>query len=204
MKSVREIAEKRRAVNFFDSSVAITDDDLRKIYETARLAPSSFNLQPWRVIVVRTPEKRAQLKEMAMNQPKVTEASAILVFVGRGKAYETDIDKTLQDRIAKGYMSEQAVDKVKEAVRRLYEGREIAFASRNVGLFAMLFILAAEAEGWDTHPMDGFDVEKVKEFLELGDGEFPVMMVALGKKRPDATLLPRPERKTFEEVFTVV
>jgi len=202
--NIREIAEKRRAVNFFDTTVTIQNDDLRKIYEVARLAPSSFNLQPWRVIVVKSPEKRARLRELAMNQPKVTEASAILVFIGQGKAYETNIDRVLQDRVAKGYMSEQAIDKVKEAVKSLYGGREIAFASRNVGLFAMLFILVAEAEGWDTHPMDGFDVEGVRQFLELGDGEFPVMMVALGKKRPDAKLLPRPERKSFEEVFTTV
>ncbi len=202
--TVKEIAEKRRAVNFFDTTVTIKDDDLRKIYDVARLAPSSFNLQPWRVIVVRTLEKRQQLRELAMNQPKVTEASAILVFVGRGKAYESDIERTLQDRIAKGYMSEQMVDRVKEAVKNLYEGREIAFASRNVGLFAMLFIMAAEAEGWDTHPMDGFDVDGVKKFLQLRDDEFPVMMLAIGKKRADATLLPRPERREFEEVFTVV
>lgn len=204
MGVIKEIAEKRRAVNFFDSSVEITEEDIRKIYEIAKLAPSSFNLQPWRVIVVKNPEKRVKLRELAMNQPKVTEASAILVFIGRGKAYESDIDRILRDRIAKGYMSEQAIDKVKEAVRNLYEGKEVAFASRNVGLFAMLFILAAEAEGWDTHPMDGFDVEGVKKFLQLEDHEFPVMMVALGKKRKDVTLLPRPERKTFEEVFHIL
>lgn len=202
MNVIKEIAEKRRAVNFFDPSVVVKYEDIRKIYEVARLAPSSFNLQPWRVVVVKDPEKRQQLRELAMNQPKVTEASAILVFVGRGKAYQSDIDKVLQDRIVKGYMTEQVLDRVKEAVKNLYEGREIAFASRNVGLFAMLFILAAEAEGWDTHPMDGFDVDGVKKFLQLEDGEFPVMMVALGRKRSDAVLLPRPERKTFEEVFT--
>ncbi|MCX7823512.1 MAG: nitroreductase family protein [Syntrophobacterales bacterium] len=204
MKTVKEIAEKRRAVNFFDSSVAITDDDLRSIYEIAKLSPSSFNLQPWRVIVVRSPEKRERLRELAMNQPKVTEASAILVFVGRGKAYEEDVDRVLRDRVSKGYMSEQIVDRVKEVIRNLYGGREVAFASRNVGLFAMLFMLAAESEGWDTHPMDGFDVEGVREFLQLGEGEFPVMMMALGKKQREATLLPRPERKSFEEVFSVL
>ncbi len=201
---VREAAERRRAVNFFDPTVPLSDDDLRAIYEVSCLAPSSFNLQPWRVVVVRSPEVRAQLQALAFNQPKVTEASAILVFVGMGKVYETEIDTVLADRVAKGYLTQEATDKVKEAVRKLYGGREIAFVSRNVGLFAMLFMLAAVSQGWDTHPMDGFDGEGVRALLELGEDELPIMMVALGKKRAEASLLPRPARKTFDAVFTVV
>ncbi len=204
MESFRDLANKRRAVNFFDPDVSISDDELREIYEIAKLAPSSFNLQPWKVFVVRDPEKRKILKGLAMNQPKVVEASAILVFVGRGNAYKTDIDKILKDRIEKGYMTSEILDKVKEAAIRLYEGREVAFASRNVGLFAMMFMLSALSLGWDSHPMDGFDVEGVKKFLNLDESEFPVMMVALGRKRRDVELLPRPWRRDFDEVFAVV
>ena len=47
----------RRAVNFFDPTKPVDDETLKNIIETAALAPSGFNLQPWQLIVLRTPKK---------------------------------------------------------------------------------------------------------------------------------------------------
>ncbi|MDF2505452.1 MAG: nitroreductase [Clostridium sp.] len=50
MKDLKEIYENRRAVNFFDKSKKIEDKTLEDIINLAVLAPSAFNLQPWKII----------------------------------------------------------------------------------------------------------------------------------------------------------
>ena len=53
--------KKRRAVNFFDPDKPVSDEELKGIIETAALAPSGLNLQPWQVIVVRSREAKEKL-----------------------------------------------------------------------------------------------------------------------------------------------
>ncbi|ROQ90629.1 nitroreductase family protein [Desulfosoma caldarium] len=197
----RALNEKRRSVNYFDPSVTITVSDLQKIYEAAKLAPSSFNLQPWKVVAVLSKEEKEKLRAVAMNQPKVTEASAVLVLFGNTRQFLESQD-VFDDRVAKGYMKAEEVPRAVAMAERLYAGdRAVGYASRNVGLFAMNLMFAALDQGWDTHPMDGFDVEGVQKLFGLDPKYVPVMLLAIGKKRPDAALLPRGMRRSFDEVF---
>ncbi len=88
--------------------------------------------------------------------------------------------------------------------KNLYAGeKEIGFVSRNVGLLAMNFMLAAKDRGWDTHAMDGFDIEAVKKLFGLPEKYLPVMLVAIGKKLPTQELLPRAMRRRFNDVCEV-
>lgn len=199
----KALNEKRRSVNFFDPSVTLTLSDLRKIYDAAKLAPSSFNLQPWKVVAVLSDEEKQKLRAVAMNQPKVTEASAVLVLFGNTHQYSESQD-VFDDWVARGYMKAEALPQVRAVTERLYSGeRAIGFVSRNVGLFAMNLMFAALDQGWDTHPMDGFDIDGVRNLFGLDPKYVPVMLIAIGKKREDATLLPRGMRRAFEEVFTI-
>lgn len=52
MELIQSIKE-RRSINFFEAGVEISDDTIRELLSLANLAPSSFNLQPWRVVVVK-------------------------------------------------------------------------------------------------------------------------------------------------------
>src|SRR3984957_7530326 len=53
--------------------------DLSRILDAGLNAPSAYNLQPWRFIVIRTPEQKRRLRSACYNQPKVDEASAVIV-----------------------------------------------------------------------------------------------------------------------------
>lgn len=142
--------------------MTITASHLEKIYEAAKLAPSSFNLQPWKVVAVISEEEKQKLRAVAMNQPKVTEASAVLVLFGNSRQFLESQD-VFADRVAKGYMKAEAVPQAMAVAERLYGGdRALGFVSRNAGLFAMNLMFTAMDQGWDTHPMDGFDVEGVR------------------------------------------
>ena len=49
MKALQE----RRSINFFEPGKEIPDEKLKKLLEISNLSPSSFNLQPWKTIIVK-------------------------------------------------------------------------------------------------------------------------------------------------------
>lgn len=198
----RKINEKRRSVNFFDPDVKITKKDIKAIYDVARLAPSSFNMQPYKIMVALSDEMKEKLLPAANKQPKVKDASATLAFFGYKKTYK-HWDDILEDWKEKGYVYEDGVDTYKNMAVQLYQDHEEEFVARNVGILAMNFMLAAKEQGWDTHPMDGMDPEAVRKVFGLDRDFLAVMLLTIGKKKPDAKLLPRGMRRDFEEVFEI-
>ncbi len=68
--SVREAAEQRRSIRAFERE-PIPHADLEEILDVVRLAPSAFNAQPWRFVVVETPEMKQRLAAAAYNQRQV-------------------------------------------------------------------------------------------------------------------------------------
>ena len=82
MTDCKRLMEERRSVNFFDAAQPLTPELLRQIVELASLAPSAFNLQPWRLIAVRSAEGRQRLWQLAQQQPKVLEAPVTLIIIG--------------------------------------------------------------------------------------------------------------------------
>jgi len=197
---LKQVFEKRRSVNFFDSQKTISEDLIKNIYDTAKLAPSSMNLQPWKFILVREPENKKKLRAAAFNQPKVEEASAMLILLADKEAYK-DAGKILDDNIAKGYMAADKKSFYVSMAEKMY-GEAFAgrgFALRNIGLFAMSFMLAAKDSGVDTHPMDGFEQDKVKEAFNIPERYEVAMLIAVGYHDDKKTLLPRLNRKNFED-----
>lgn len=85
---VIQAIKERRSINFFEIGKAIPDDKIKELLEIADLSPSSFNLQPWKTIVVRDPERKKVLRKCAFNQPKVEDASAVLIMIADPKGGE--------------------------------------------------------------------------------------------------------------------
>src|ERR1700677_5302948 len=76
----RSIAERREYTSFDGSP--IPDSDLKGILQAGLQAPSGYNLQPWRFIVVRNPDQKRKLRAACYNQAKVEEASVMIVAFG--------------------------------------------------------------------------------------------------------------------------
>ncbi len=198
---LKTVFEKRRSVNFFDSKKTIDEGLIKKIYDAAKLAPSSFNLQPWKFILVREAANKKKLRSAAFNQPKVEEASAMLIMLADKNGYE-EIGKVIDDFIAEGYLKPEDKPQYVGMANALY-GNPLAgrgMALRNAGLFAMSFMLAAKDFGVDTHPMDGFEPDKVKSLFNIPERYEVAMLIAVGYHDDTKTLLPRLNRKNFEEV----
>ncbi|SFM88515.1 nitroreductase family protein [Thermodesulforhabdus norvegica] len=203
MDALKAITE-RRAINFFDPGRNVPEETLQKIIETANLAPSSFNLQPWHIIVVRDAEKKKILRQCAMNQPKVEEAPVVLIVVADPYAVEEHLERVLEDRLKKGYLTDEGQkEAVRKAVKKLYgepdSKKRIIFATKNTAFFAMTLMIAARAFGLETHPMDGFDEDCVKKEFAVPEDKIIPCLIAMGYPKPDLKLLERPMRRPVNE-----
>ncbi|MEW9083215.1 nitroreductase family protein, partial [Caldanaerobacter subterraneus] len=71
-------------------------------------------------------------------------------------------------------------------------------------LFAMNIMIVARVYGLETHPMDGFNEEKMKEFLGIDAEKIVPMIIAIGYKDPSKDLLPRAYRFKFDEFGEII
>ncbi len=81
MKSFLELAKARCSTRAYKSD-PVPEEDILQVLEAARLAPSASNKQPWHFVVVRDPERRAELARVSGGQRFVGEAPVIVAAVG--------------------------------------------------------------------------------------------------------------------------
>src|SRR5260370_20059173 len=104
IKTLRQAIQERRVTPSFDGA-PIPAEDLKQILDAGLHAPSGYNMQPWRFIVVQSPEQKKRLRSASYNQGKVEEASAVIVACGDADGGRKDLDLMLQLG-RKGGMSE--------------------------------------------------------------------------------------------------
>jgi len=198
-----EAIKERRSINFFDTERDVPEELLKDLLNTANLAPSSFNLQPWKVIAVRDRERKKALRKCAMNQPKVEEAPVVLIMVADPQALEENVEFMLTSWENLGYIKTGQRDTMRNMIDHLYGPKDSLtrklFAVKNTALFAMNLMLAAKGFGLDTHPMDGLDESCVKREFNIREDCVIPMLVAVGYLKPGITLLPRAFRRDLDK-----
>ena len=80
---ILQAIEERRTTNLFDPARGIDDERIEELVRLATTAPTSFNLQNWRFVAVRTPERKARLRALAWDQAKVSEAAVTFIVCGQ-------------------------------------------------------------------------------------------------------------------------
>lgn len=186
-KPLSRVVAERRATPSFDGS-PIPDADLLKILQAGLQAPSGYNLQPWRFVVVRSPEQKKKLRAASFNQAKVEEASAVIVACGDADGWRSgDLDEML--RLGRlGGMLENYAEQAKSTIPNYLSNHPniAAWLNRHVMIALTHMMLMAESLGYDTAPMEGFEEEKVHEVLKLPLSYVVVALLALGHvKGPD-------------------
>jgi len=206
MKECQKLITERRSITFFDTTKEISDDFIKEVLEVAATTPSANNLQPWEVIVIKDKEKKKILKGICFNQQKVEDASAVIVLIANPKAAFEHIDRVLDSSVELGYMPKERRESAKERVLEVWKDMEQAKRKsiRDTALFAMNIMIVARVYGLETHPMDGFNEEKMKEFLGIDAEKIVPMIIAIGYKDPSKELLPRAYRFKFEEFGEIV
>jgi nitroreductase len=194
-RSISEAIAERRATPSFDGS-SVPDDVLSAILNAGMEAPSGYNLQPWRFIVVRTPDQKKRLRDAAMGQQKVEEAGAVIVCCGDMNAPRGEnLEAVLAEAAEHGFSQDQN-DKMKQTVTSVFgapAGNAMGIApdyavwiNRHVMIAFTTMMWMAEVLGYDTAPMEGFFEDKVKSVLSIPESVRVVALLAIGRRKgPD-------------------
>jgi nitroreductase len=188
--------KKRRAIKAFDPEHRLTAEEEHKLLEATVLAPTSFNIQHWRFVVVRDPGLRAKIrKEFGNDQAQMTDASLLVIFTADMKAWEKDPARYWRNA------PQEVADLLVGWMGPFHEGREWLQrdeAQRSIGMAMQTLMLAATAMGYESCPMIGFDIEAVAKLINLPTDHVMGPMVAIGKGTKDSW--PKPGQLALEEL----
>ncbi len=202
-----DIVYKRRAINFFDTEKDVSEELLSSVVSLAAQAPSSFNLQPWNLIVVREAKEKEKLRGLAWGQPKVSEAPVTLIVLGDKEGWKegnATLEKNWKQMLETGTMTEEQRSWFIDATKGLYGSSTeaiVSFASKNAAFFSMALMYAATSRGLETHPMDGFDREGVQKAFNIPENYWVPMLIALGYPKPDLELQSPKWRKSSSDII---
>ncbi len=181
-----DIVFNRKSIKVFDENTKIDRATMLEMINKAVTAPSSINMQPWRFVVVDTPEGKDTLRPLVKYNTRQNDtSSAMIVLFGDMKCHEKA--ETILDRtIAKGLMPKEMKEEFMNTYVSMYDNVPTQVMNDIVkidsSLVAMQFMLVARAYGYDTNPIGGFEEDKIAEALGLDAERYvPVMMIAIGK-----------------------
>jgi nitroreductase len=180
-RKLSEIVRARRATAVF-STMPVRDEDLHTILAAGLEAPSSYNLQPWRFVVVRDLEQRKRLRVAAMNQEQVEHAPVVIVACGDTQGWKEDLEEVLRIGRAHGF------DDASQISRKRRRVTDDLGSQPNIGMWvakqtmiaATTMMWTAEALGYDTGPMEGFDEDQVREILGIPGHVRVIFLLAIG------------------------
>ncbi len=210
-KPLSQAVKDRRATPSFED-VPIHSADLEKIIRAGLEAPSGYNMQPWRFVVVRNREQKKKLRQAAFGQAKVEEASAVIVACGDPLGWKNgDLDEMLRISEQHAFPPESS-KRVRDAVTNLLGnapgkagGLEPDFGiwvNRHTMIAFTTMMWTAEALGYDTAPMEGFMEDQVRAVLKIPGHVRIVALLAIGRlkgtDKPYAGRFPV-QRTTFAE-----
>ena len=169
---------ERRAIKHFDRDFQLSKSETDQLIDLAMQAPSSFNIQHWRLVNVTDKALRVKLREAAHDQAQVTDGSLLFVVTVDIKAWEKDPARYWTNA------PQAAQDILVPWIHPFYSGNEQLQrdeAMRSAGIMLQTLMLSAKAMGYDSCPMVGFDFEKVAQLIHLPMDYAIAAMLVIGK-----------------------
>ncbi|TRX71969.1 NAD(P)H-dependent oxidoreductase [Carboxylicivirga sp. M1479] len=205
-----DILEKlnwRYATKAFDPSKKLNNEQLSRLLEATNLAPTSFGLQPFKILLIETSDIRVKLQKAAWNQPQTTEASHLLIFAANLELNDDDIDNFLSrtSEIRNIPLSSLAEYEtmMKGFVAQMTSNDLAIWSAKQAYIALGQLMVAASVEGIDTCPMEGFDKGAVDKILDLPNQKLgSVVMAAVGFRSKDDKYQHLPKvRKPLDEII---
>ena len=215
MNDILDAMRRRRAVKVFEP-VEISQVLREQILNAARCAPSSFNVQPYRLYWVGSAAEKAAVAKLCFGQRPAQTASALVVVVADIGSMSATTRSQLEWMRASNFTEEKIRDYertakigriifmrgpfgifavVKGVIFRLLNlcktsgmpplSRQdlLKWATKSTSLACQNLMIAAEALGVNTCPMEGFDGRRLSQYLGLSRRNHEIVMViAIGKK----------------------
>lgn len=197
----------RYATKAFDSNKKLTDEQLQLLKNAIQLAPSSYGLQPYQIIVVSNQEIKEQLKAAAYGQSQLADASHVFVFA-RTKNFSSEHVDEYADNIVKtrGTSIESIkgfVDVMKSTVDSRSQEELANWNARQAYISLGILLQTASLTAIDACPMEGFDNSKFDEILGLDEKNLTAVVIAPVGFRSEDDLYQHFQkvRKSKEDLF---
>ena len=189
----------------------IPQEQLNRILEAARLAPTSSGLQPFEIFVIEDQKLKEKIRPVAWNQPQVTDCSHLLVFAAWDTYTEDRINYMFDlTNEVRGFKNE-GWENYRQQLLKTYPGQDAEenyqHASKQAFIALMAAMTQATYEGVDSTPMEGFDPSAVDEILGLREkGLRSCVLLPLGYKdlENDWLVSLKKVRKPMDKFITVI
>lgn len=185
MSEFLEAMAFRHACKRFDVEKSIPAEQFESILEVGRTSPSSFGMEPWRLIVVRNSDLRKALKPSCWNQNQITECSELVVFTT-----DNDVVRSGTPYVKKMFERRGLPAEAVESYLGVYknyldfqeeEGMGVeCWTARQCYIAAANMMTYAATLKIDSCPIEGFDKEEVEAILDLPEGRSLALIVAFG------------------------
>lgn len=220
IENFKKVLQSRRSVRKF-TDTPIPDNILDECLELALLAPNSSNLQPWTFYVIKNPKNKNQVIKACLNQLAAKTAADLIVCVARTDRIDQMAKRNINEfpfpeapetvkkyyrfipynyktgyfnalgnfkkvafKVARQFNKQLPVSAFNPADAKLWASKTTALACENL-------VLALRAYGFDSCMMEGFDEPMLAKILNLGQQEFPIMVIAAGERAKDGVFFPQ-------------
>ncbi|WP_437882837.1 oxygen-insensitive NAD(P)H nitroreductase [Pseudomonas sp. LRF_L74] len=211
--SLSSAAKTRYTTKAYDANRKIPQETIDDLLDLLRHSPSSVNSQPWHFVVASTDEGKARIAKgtdanFAYNEPKVLNASHVVVLCTRTDMTEDHLNAVLEQESADGRFANDGARATQDNTRRSYvslhryEQKDLQhWMEKQTYLALGTLLLAAAEQGIDATPMEGFDFRKLDEELGLrGKGFTSLVLVSLGYRSDKDFNATLPKSRLSEEV----
>jgi nitroreductase len=164
---VPEAIARRRAIKSFKPD-KISPELLSKLVELTVAAPSSYNLQDWRIVIVQEEAQKAALCQAAYNQQQIVQAPVTFVFAADAGAWKKDLSPIFDQGLQTGAWTEATVNYFKNAIPQFAMSigeKTREYAIKDATIAATHLALAAESLGLSSCFMNGWVEEEVKKVI---------------------------------------
>ena len=148
----------------------IPKEKLDLILNAISLAPSSYGLQPFSIFVIEDKDLLEKIKPIAMGQPQITEASALLIFASWDNVTQERIDAYFDLIVEVRQVPMESLAAAKQTIESVLKNSaadNANWCAKQAYIALGIGLVAAAEEEIDSTPMEGFDKAGLDELLKL-------------------------------------
>jgi nitroreductase len=178
--TVADSIRARRSIKSFKND-PIPEGVLQELLSLMQDAPSSWNFQPTRVVMIRSMAQKEALAAAAWGQKQILEAPVTFVFAVSIRGWEKNMGEILKSGVSSGAWPQKFADWIGENAPGFQKGlgdKEREYAIKDAIIMATTLALAAQSKGYSNCYINGWDEAKVKEILGVeGDNDIAIALL---------------------------
>jgi len=178
--TVADSIRTRRSIKSFKND-PIPEGVLQELLSLMQDAPSSWNFQPTRVVMIRSMAQKEALAAAAWGQKQILEAPVTFVFAVSIRGWEKNMGEILKSGVSSGAWPQKFADWIGENAPGFQKGlgdKEREYAIKDAIIMATTLALAAQSKGYSNCYINGWDEAKVKEIIGAeGDSDIAIALL---------------------------